>query len=85
MPSLRSHKGHRHLGSNCGSSIKAEPSSLSLGIDAINHHSSRGSSDTSGGFGMALGTHDTSLDSLPMFAGVGLGSNPLLQELRGLY
>ncbi|XP_028627746.1 steroid hormone receptor ERR2 isoform X2 [Grammomys surdaster] len=66
----------RHLGSSCGSFIKTEPSSPSSGIDALSHHSPSGSSDASGGFGMALGTHANGLDSPPMFAGAGLGGNP---------
>ncbi|KAM6203021.1 steroid hormone receptor ERR2 isoform 1-T1 [Rhynchocyon petersi] len=66
----------RHLGSSCGSFIKTEPSSPSSGIDALSHHSPSGSSDASGGFGMALGTHASGLDSPPMFAGAGLGGNP---------
>ncbi|XP_075387519.1 steroid hormone receptor ERR2 isoform X1 [Tenrec ecaudatus] len=63
----------RHLGSSCGSFIKTEPSSPSSGIDALSHHSPSGSSDASGGFGMALGAHASGLDSPPMFAGAGLG------------
>ncbi|XP_008056339.1 steroid hormone receptor ERR2 isoform X2 [Carlito syrichta] len=63
----------RHLGSSCGSFIKTEPSSPSSGIDALSHHSPSGSSDASGGFGLALGTHANGLDSPPMFAGTGLG------------
>lgn len=66
----------RHLGSSCGSFIKTEPSSPSSGIDALSHHSPSGSSDASGGFGMALGTHANGLDSPPMFAGAGLGGTP---------
>lgn len=66
----------RHLGSSCGSFIKTEPSSPSSGIDALSHHSPSGSSDASGGFGMALGTHTNGLDSPPMFAGAGLGGTP---------
>ncbi|XP_069321249.1 steroid hormone receptor ERR2 isoform X2 [Eulemur rufifrons] len=66
----------RHLGSSCGSFIKTEPSSPSSGIDALSHHSPSGSSDASGGFGLALGTHANGLDSPPMFAGAGLGGTP---------
>lgn len=66
----------RHLGSSCGSFIKTEPSSPSSGIDALSHHSPSGSSDASGGFGLALGAHANGLDSPPMFAGAGLGSTP---------
>lgn len=66
----------RHLGSSCGSFIKTEPSSPSSGIDALSHHSPSGSSDTSGGFGLALGTHANGLDSPPMFTGAGLGATP---------
>ncbi|XP_058285526.1 steroid hormone receptor ERR2 isoform X3 [Hylobates moloch] len=66
----------RHLGSSCGSFIKTEPSSPSSGIDALSHHSPSGSSDASGGFGLALGTHASGLDSPPMFAGAGLGGTP---------
>ncbi|XP_008838438.1 steroid hormone receptor ERR2 isoform X4 [Nannospalax galili] len=66
----------RHLGSSCGSFIKTEPSSPSSGIDALSHHSPSGSSDASGGFGMALGTHANGLDSPPMFTGAGLGGTP---------
>lgn len=66
----------RHLGSSCGSFIKTEPSSPSSGIDALSHHSPSGSSDASGGFGMALGTHTNGLDSPPMFTGAGLGGTP---------
>ncbi|XP_023402171.2 steroid hormone receptor ERR2 isoform X2 [Loxodonta africana] len=66
----------RHLGSSCGSFIKTEPSSPSSGIDALSHHSPSGSSDASGGFGMALGAHANGLDSPPMFAGAGLGGTP---------
>ncbi|XP_006864843.1 PREDICTED: steroid hormone receptor ERR2-like isoform X3 [Chrysochloris asiatica] len=66
----------RHLGSSCGSFIKTEPSSPSSGIDALSHHSPSGSSDASGGFGMALGAHPSGLDSPPMFAGAGLGGTP---------
>lgn len=66
----------RHLGSSCSSFIKTEPSSPSSGIDALSHHSPSGSSDASGGFGMALGTHTNGLDSPPMFAGAGLGGTP---------
>ncbi|XP_064232825.1 steroid hormone receptor ERR2-like isoform X2 [Aotus nancymaae] len=63
----------RYLGSSCGSFIKTEPSSPSSSIDALSHHSPSGSSDTSGSFGLALGTHANGLDSPPMFAGTGLG------------
>lgn len=66
----------RHLGSSCGSFIKTEPSSPSSGIDALSHHSPSGSSDASGGFGLALGAHANGLDSPPMFAGAGLGGPP---------
>ena len=66
----------RHLGSSCGSFIKTEPSSPSSGIDALSHHSPSGSSDASGGFGLALGAHANGLDSPPMFAGAGLGGTP---------
>ncbi|KAM5274030.1 steroid hormone receptor ERR2 isoform 1-T1 [Ctenodactylus gundi] len=66
----------RHLGSSCGSFIKTEPSSPSSGIDALSHHSPSGSSDASGGFGLALGTHANGLDSPPMFTGAGLGGTP---------
>lgn len=66
----------RHLGSSCGSFIKTEPSSPSSGIDALSHHSPSGSSDASGGFGLALGTHANGLDSPPMFPGSGLGGTP---------
>ncbi|XP_023558104.1 steroid hormone receptor ERR2 isoform X2 [Octodon degus] len=66
----------RHLGSSCGSFIKTEPSSPSSGIDALSHHSPSGSSDASGGFGLALGTHANGLDSPPMFPGAGLGGTP---------
>lgn len=66
----------RHLGSSCGSFIKTEPSSPSSGIDALSHHSPSGSSDASGGFGLALGPHASGLDSPPMFAGTGLGGTP---------
>ncbi|XP_012658889.1 steroid hormone receptor ERR2 isoform X2 [Otolemur garnettii] len=70
----------RHLGSSCGSFIKTEPSSPSSGIDALSHHSPSGSSDASGGFGLALGTHANGLDSPPMFAGAGLGGTPCLKS-----
>uniref|UniRef100_A0A8C2QUE7 Estrogen related receptor beta n=1 Tax=Capra hircus TaxID=9925 RepID=A0A8C2QUE7_CAPHI len=66
----------RHLSSSCGSFIKTEPSSPSSGIDALSHHSPSGSSDASGGFGLALGAHANGLDSPPMFAGAGLGGTP---------
>ncbi|XP_006925530.1 steroid hormone receptor ERR2 isoform X1 [Pteropus alecto] len=66
----------RHLGSSCGSFIKTEPSSPSSGIDALSHHSPSGSSDASGGFGLALGAHANGLDSPPMFGGAGLGGTP---------
>ncbi|XP_059871345.1 LOW QUALITY PROTEIN: steroid hormone receptor ERR2-like [Delphinus delphis] len=66
----------RHLVSSCGSFIKTEPSSPSSGIDALSHHSPSGSSDASGGFGLALGAHANSLDLLPMFVGTGLGGTP---------
>ncbi|XP_026976631.1 steroid hormone receptor ERR2 isoform X2 [Sagmatias obliquidens] len=66
----------RHLVSSCGSFIKTEPSSPSSGIDALSHHSPSGSSDASGGFGLALGAHANGLDSPPMFAGAGLGGTP---------
>ncbi|XP_032260517.1 steroid hormone receptor ERR2 isoform X1 [Phoca vitulina] len=66
----------RHLGSSCGSFIKTEPSSPSSGIDALSHHSPSGSSDASGGFGLALGAHANGLDSPPMFAGAALGGTP---------
>ncbi|XP_057587793.1 steroid hormone receptor ERR2 isoform X2 [Hippopotamus amphibius kiboko] len=66
----------RHLGSSCGSFIKTEPSSPSSGIDALSHHSPSGSSDASGGFGLALGAHANGLDSPPMFTGAGLGGTP---------
>lgn len=66
----------RHLSSSCGSFIKTEPSSPSSGIDALSHHSPSGSSDASGGFGLALGPHANGLDSPPMFAGAGLGGTP---------
>ncbi|XP_058662987.1 steroid hormone receptor ERR2 isoform X2 [Ammospiza caudacuta] len=63
----------RHLSSSCGSFIKTEPSSPSSGIDAISHHSPSGSSDASGGYGMAMGGHPNGLDSPPMFNGTGIG------------
>lgn len=63
----------RHLSSSCGSFIKTEPSSPSSGIDALSHHSPSGSSDASGGFGLALGPQANGLDSPPMFVGSGLG------------
>ncbi|XP_009992195.1 PREDICTED: steroid hormone receptor ERR2 isoform X1 [Chaetura pelagica] len=63
----------RHLSSSCGSFIKTEPSSPSSGIDAISHHSPSGSSDASGGYGIAMGGHPNGLDSPPMFNGTGLG------------
>ncbi|XP_062351183.1 steroid hormone receptor ERR2 isoform X1 [Cinclus cinclus] len=63
----------RHLSSSCGSFIKTEPSSPSSGIDAISHHSPSGSSDTSGGYGIAMGGHPNGLDSPPMFNGTGIG------------
>ncbi|XP_065729009.1 steroid hormone receptor ERR2 isoform X3 [Phocoena phocoena] len=66
----------RHLVSSCGSFIKTEPSSPSSGIDALSHHSPSGSSDASGGFGLALSAHANGLDSPPMFAGAGLGGTP---------
>lgn len=66
----------RHLSSSCGSFIKTEPSSPSSGIDALSHHSPSGSSDASGGFGLALGAHANGLDSPPMFGGAGLGGTP---------
>lgn len=66
----------RHLSSSCGSFIKTEPSSPSSGVDALSHHSPSGSSDASGGFGLALGAHANGLDSPPMFAGAGLGGTP---------
>ncbi|XP_027700507.1 steroid hormone receptor ERR2 [Vombatus ursinus] len=65
----------RHLTSSCGSFIKTEPSSPSSGIDAISHHSPSGSSDASGGYGLAMG-HPNGLDSPPMFNGTGLGGTP---------
>ncbi|XP_009481229.1 steroid hormone receptor ERR2 isoform X5 [Pelecanus crispus] len=64
----------RHLSSSCGSFIKTEPSSPSSGIDAISHHSPSGSSDASGGYGIAMGGHPNGLDSPPMFNGTGIGS-----------
>ncbi|OWK64136.1 Steroid hormone receptor ERR2 [Lonchura striata] len=63
----------RHLSSSCGSFIKTEPSSPSSGIDAISHHSPSGSSDASGGYGIAMGGHPNGLDSPPMFNGTGIG------------
>ncbi|XP_010072533.1 PREDICTED: steroid hormone receptor ERR2 isoform X1 [Pterocles gutturalis] len=63
----------RHLPSSCGSFIKTEPSSPSSGIDAISHHSPSGSSDASGGYGIAMGGHPNGLDSPPMFNGTGIG------------
>ncbi|XP_061853877.1 steroid hormone receptor ERR2 isoform X3 [Colius striatus] len=63
----------RHLSSSCGSFIKTEPSSPSSGIDAISHHSPSGSSDASGGYGIAMGGHPNGLDSPPMFNGAGIG------------
>ncbi|XP_070259627.1 steroid hormone receptor ERR2 isoform X3 [Myotis yumanensis] len=66
----------RHLSSSCGSFIKTEPSSPSSGIDALSHHSPSGSSDASGGFGLALGPQANGLDSPPMFVGSGLGGTP---------
>lgn len=66
----------RHLSSSCGSFIKTEPSSPSSGIDALSHHSPSGSSDASGGFGLALGPQANGLDSPPMFVGAGLGGTP---------
>ncbi|XP_024048487.1 steroid hormone receptor ERR2 isoform X1 [Terrapene carolina triunguis] len=63
----------RHLTSSCGSFIKTEPSSPSSGIDAISHHSPSGSSDASGGYGIAMGGHPNGLDSPPMFNGAGIG------------
>ncbi|KAK2101587.1 hypothetical protein P7K49_019253 [Saguinus oedipus] len=70
----------RHLGSSCCSFIKTEPSSLSSSIDDLSHHSPSGSSDASGGFGLALGTHANNPDSTPMFASAGLGGTPCLKS-----
>uniref|UniRef100_H3B6U5 Estrogen related receptor beta n=1 Tax=Latimeria chalumnae TaxID=7897 RepID=H3B6U5_LATCH len=61
----------RHLTSSCGSFIKTEPSSPSSVIDTVSHHSPSGSSDASGGYGIALNGHSNGLDSPPMFNGVG--------------
>lgn len=66
----------RHLTSSCGSFIKTEPSSPSSGIDAISHHSPSGSSDASGGYGIAIGAHSNGLDSPPMFGSAGIGGGP---------
>nr|XP_033808588.1 steroid hormone receptor ERR2 [Geotrypetes seraphini] len=59
----------RRLSSRCGSFIKTERLSPSSVIDTASHHSPSGSSDASGGYGLALG----GLDSPPMFTSTGLG------------